>query len=916
MKINKLILENIKCYTYKEYDFSDGLNFITGKNGNGKTTIIEAIGFAMFNYKIVGKNFSTYFVNIASSKKTGKVKVYFTDKNEEEYLVERVISETASKNIWTVKNIESGEVVAEKDLEVILFIKDHIDISTHLDISNQFENIISVPQGKYVEGFDRSDEERKKLFDPIFNLDIYKKAATKIQIKKEVEEKINKLRVLEGKAEVKIEALKESIVEESKLEEEVSDLEILLEKTEKEKNELEEYIVAQEKMQKDILSLESKAENLNLSLNSTKKELEKNNIDILEAKEATKICIENKEKYLGYIKLEEEVNILEKDVEILKEKEVQKDKENSNLKILENTYNITLEKIKDITENIIQIKNTLKEDEKVKTKMKNSLKKVKEEKAALSVSDSVEEINNIFLAIKIKKSNSELQSKLLDFKNIEEEKEKEEQLLEQYKDINTEKENCNIEIKALEEKIENEKENISLMKKGICPITKSECITIVSKVTEKEKSLIKLEEEKNKKDLTLQSILDKIKDSDKIKAKIIEIDKKLNDKYIIKSKLEKEDNAYIGCSIEDLEKRKLELEEQEKEKRTKETSIASKISSLETEIRNIDKQEEKENKNIFEKEKIIQEEKFEIQKLEENKKDIIVCIKDIEDYISKNINVKNSLENLKKEREVFKLAYNEYIKNEVCANKLEEYLKLELDIKREIENINKDITNINENIKENKTNLNLTKLEESKNKEKEIISSLVQVQVELNKKLEVEKINKENIKKLSSLNINKDKVIHNMEVYKKVISEIENYQAILKSISTNIAIILLDQISTEANKIYTKIMQDGTFLRWGDKYELTVTEKLGETVIVKQFKQLSGGEQMSASIAIRLAMIQRLSNVKLGILDEPSINLDEEKRERLAEVINEFKEICNQLFIVSHDSTFDDYIDYQIEVSK
>ncbi len=153
-------------------------------------------------------------------------------------------------------------------------------------------------------------------------------------------------------------------------------------------------------------------------------------------------------------------------------------------------------------------------------------------------------------------------------------------------------------------------------------------------------------------------------------------------------------------------------------------------------------------------------------------------------------------------------------------------------------------------------------------------------------------------------------------MYRKVITELDNYQVILKNISTNIAIILLDQISTEANKIYTKIMQDGTFLRWGDKYELTVTEKLGDTVIVKQFKQLSGGEQMSASIAIRLAMIQRLSNVSLGILDEPSINLDEEKRERLAEVINEFKEICNQLFVVSHDSTFDDYIDYQIDVSK
>ena len=50
MLIHSLTLENVKSYTRETVEFSPGTNAIVGHNGSGKTTILEAIGFALFDH--------------------------------------------------------------------------------------------------------------------------------------------------------------------------------------------------------------------------------------------------------------------------------------------------------------------------------------------------------------------------------------------------------------------------------------------------------------------------------------------------------------------------------------------------------------------------------------------------------------------------------------------------------------------------------------------------------------------------------------------------------------------------------------------------------------------------------------------------------------------------------------------------
>jgi DNA replication and repair protein RecF len=54
MVINNLVLKNFRNHDYRNFDFKEGLNLITGENAVGKTNIIEAI-----YYLSLAKSFRT-----------------------------------------------------------------------------------------------------------------------------------------------------------------------------------------------------------------------------------------------------------------------------------------------------------------------------------------------------------------------------------------------------------------------------------------------------------------------------------------------------------------------------------------------------------------------------------------------------------------------------------------------------------------------------------------------------------------------------------------------------------------------------------------------------------------------------------------------------------------------------------------
>ena len=117
-------------------------------------------------------------------------------------------------------------------------------------------------------------------------------------------------------------------------------------------------------------------------------------------------------------------------------------------------------------------------------------------------------------------------------------------------------------------------------------------------------------------------------------------------------------------------------------------------------------------------------------------------------------------------------------------------------------------------------------------------------------------------------------------------------------------------ISIEANQLFREITgRHDVTLRWMKDYEITIEEEGRE----RPFLNLSGGEQMAAALAVRLALLKELSEVNIAFFDEPTTNMDEERRRNLAQQIGRIKDF-HQLFVISHDDSFEGYTDQIISL--
>ncbi|HEY0170268.1 MAG TPA: RNB domain-containing ribonuclease, partial [Pyrinomonadaceae bacterium] len=122
----------------------------------------------------------------------------------------------------------------------------------------------------------------------------------------------------------------------------------------------------------------------------------------------------------------------------------------------------------------------------------------------------------------------------------------------------------------------------------------------------------------------------------------------------------------------------------------------------------------------------------------------------------------------------------------------------------------------------------------------------------------------------------------------------------------------LYNISIEANQLFREITgEGGRALRWSKDYDILLEEEGHE----RSFINLSGGEQMVAALSVRLALLKQLSDIRVAFFDEPTVNMDAERRERLAQQIGQVRDF-DQLFVISHDDTFEQSVDHVVAVTR
>lgn len=141
----------------------------------------------------------------------------------------------------------------------------------------------------------------------------------------------------------------------------------------------------------------------------------------------------------------------------------------------------------------------------------------------------------------------------------------------------------------------------------------------------------------------------------------------------------------------------------------------------------------------------------------------------------------------------------------------------------------------------------------------------------------------------------------------------EKARGILKNAAPHVAQHLCQRIAARAQQVFNHINHEPAELEWtSERYGLRIHP--GD----RRFAMLSGGEQTKLALAMTLAMIQEFCGLKFCVFDEPTYGVDGESRVKLAEAILAAQEAAgfDQLLLVSHDDAFDGRIEHTVRVSK
>lgn len=146
---------------------------------------------------------------------------------------------------------------------------------------------------------------------------------------------------------------------------------------------------------------------------------------------------------------------------------------------------------------------------------------------------------------------------------------------------------------------------------------------------------------------------------------------------------------------------------------------------------------------------------------------------------------------------------------------------------------------------------------------------------------------------------------------------------VFRNVSSYLSERFREEISRRADRIYRTIAESDEELLWADNYQVVLRDMESGVIRERSDDQLSGGQMMSAVVALRLALLQTIG-ARIAFFDEPTSNLDATRRENLARAFRAIdvgrEEVTehwyDQLFLVSHDVAFTEITDQVVELGK
>jgi exonuclease SbcC len=813
MQILSIHLKNIKSHRDTELSFSAGINVLSGPNGVGKSTVFEAVGYALFG--VDARDFVSNvdrFISIGAKK--GEISVIFRTDDDETWKVTRTVGTPAK---WLLSKETSGVFEVEEHAkieETEARLAELLGLNNGRPLAEQFKLVIGPFQNDFLGPFViKQATRRQEAFDEILGIDAWRRTYKGTSsLLSTVQEKI---KVLAAEMESKQEQL-------AVLPEKESELEVIKANQANGKAELKEREEALNKAADQLKNLDlqkeqlDKAENevkqASASIESGREHIASQKVLVGQSEAAVKTMEQNRPGKEVFEKAEARL------LELRKKEKERRAIEMETLALEKDAERFNQEHDHEVRE-IGKTEKELAEEEK---KLTEALEALLPDKILVVTAGRLADLRREVDRAKCERS-------LLDGRRA-----------------------------AL-------MEGRNKLAGGICPFFKEQCRNVAGNEPKDVFSC-------------------KLDDIERAMRELEDQIRKLGSEVLMAEKAQKELDAF-KVRGEELHKRKLSLEERRRKNQERADNLI-KLKERQVEADSKAKARRGDLQSFATLEDEITRAETEKNKHQADRDTFYASLKDAAD-------LENRRHILMKYEKRLEVLHHDLSAQQAEVKRLGETYNPEqhTEIRRQKENLVAGVATLTQQ---------LFAMERDKKRIEDEIGKLKHIKTEIEKKLAEKKV---------------------FEEKEKLVKFLRNQ--VFKNVSAQLSERFREEITLRADRIYRTIAEADEELIWGDNYQIVLRDMADGAVRERSDDQLSGGQTMSAVVALRLALLQTIG-ARIAFFDEPTSNLDSSRRENLAHAFRSIdvgrEEVTehwyDQLFLISHDVAFTEITDQMIQLGE
>ena len=890
MEILSVNLKNFKSHHEIFLEFESGSNAICGENGAGKTSILEAVAWVLFNYCQYQRD-----ELIRKGAKSAQAIIQFiSNRDGRTYQVKR-----CTRKGYELYDPQIGcKLDPTKVSDVVLWLQEHIGVPKDTDLADLFSQVIGIPQGTFTQDFLAKEAARKQVFDPILRVEDYKKAFQKSN-------ELQKFALAEVTAcEQHLELYDIQLQDWEDLKQRHQTLTANIEQGESEQTAISSKLKTCEQRQQELSSHQEKLDRLTDKIQDLEKKSQGLAHDRYHlqtscdrAQESVKVCEDNRDSYRNYQQAEHQLVELK-----TQQKEQQK-----------------------LLRQREQIRQNIQESQGQLTKLEISRENARKAEA------KIEELSPLRKEQEtLEKQQQQLETQHQQIRDWQWQQEQTErqlyEALRRLQELKQEAERLQgleasvAQIPQLEQQYQRYQEQLSRV--AAARQFASQIETLVDRAEKhqnyyqqlqyflpaldpKVQQLIESDNicqqemrdilETIRSDLTAQvNISDLENNCDRIKVQL-ETAYECRAQF---SRLESKRNeeTQVKQDAENLRSRLMELEEKldgEERLNQERQTLCDRLQALQNPKQQIQllQQELAEQANL-------EEQWQEIEQTQQQRHGKLI---DLETQLAAFATLEAELDTQEKIKQDNATEHLAYLRAEPEANTLQTRQANLHKAIATLEQLESEKAEVAAERKAIATAYSADELTQLQQEIQTLTNRFAQLETMLALYREQLTDICQSLVKKGEISQQREKTLVELAKAQKHHQFIQDARHFFNQASPRITKYYLGEISHEADSIFRELMnRQNVALEWTEDYDILVQEDGYK----RNFKSLSGGEQMCAALAVRLALLRTLADLDIAFFDEPTTNMDRSRRQQLAEAIGNLKSF-RQLFVISHDDTFE-----------